>query len=324
MKGLEIQIRTLTPLWTGGVDRQCDRLHETGLIGSLRWWYEALIRGLGGYACDPTEDGRRCEYNPKKDLPPQKQMCPACYLFGCTGWARRFRLQIIGENGGLKQDAIKKSVTFRFVPLRFISEDEWTLLSLTLRLIAEYGAIGGRTVLKPSDEISRKDKLHHRDYGLIQIPSPSKVRRSREEIGKYLAQENWRKVDDGDYAWASIKNFWCIKGRRLTREDANKSTFNRVVGRDEPKSNSQNDPEDSPSNWLAGSRQTGSRQKRESKKVFSFKADRDRTFGFVKPNLIDFDGMKGRLRLAWPGLQDSEFLTGEQILKRLLLGGDAQ
>lgn len=93
MTTLQIKCRTLTPLWTGGVDQTCDRLHETGLIGSLRWWYEALVRGLGGYACDPTSD-QRCEYDPKKPEPPEKQLCAACYLFGCTGWARRFRLQL--------------------------------------------------------------------------------------------------------------------------------------------------------------------------------------------------------------------------------------
>lgn len=93
---MHITLKTLTPLWTGGVDQTCDRLHETGLIGSLRWWYEALVRGLGGYACDPTAEGR-CEYDPKKNVPPEKQLCMACYLFGCTGWARRFRLQIIAQ-----------------------------------------------------------------------------------------------------------------------------------------------------------------------------------------------------------------------------------
>ncbi len=34
---MEITLKTLTPLWTGGVGGTCDRLHETGLIGSLRW-----------------------------------------------------------------------------------------------------------------------------------------------------------------------------------------------------------------------------------------------------------------------------------------------
>ncbi len=91
---MEIRLQTLTPLWTGGVDQSCDRLHETGLIGSLRWWYEALVRGLGGFACDPTAEGR-CEYNSKNPLPPEQQLCAVCYLFGCTGWARLFRLQIV-------------------------------------------------------------------------------------------------------------------------------------------------------------------------------------------------------------------------------------
>ncbi|HHF52316.1 MAG TPA: type III-B CRISPR module RAMP protein Cmr1, partial [Candidatus Aminicenantes bacterium] len=40
-----MKIKTLTPIWTGGVGGRCDRLHETGIIGSLRWWYEAIVRG---------------------------------------------------------------------------------------------------------------------------------------------------------------------------------------------------------------------------------------------------------------------------------------
>ncbi len=82
---MEITLKTLTPLWTGGVDCQSDRLHETGIIGSLRWWYEAIVRGLGEDACDPTARTGRCQDN---------RHCVACDLFGCTGWARRFRLQL--------------------------------------------------------------------------------------------------------------------------------------------------------------------------------------------------------------------------------------
>jgi CRISPR-associated protein Cmr1 len=89
MEPLIIQLETLTPLWTGGVDGQCDRLHETGLIGSLRWWYEALVRGLGGQACDPT--AHSCIYDEKK---PHNGLCDACQVFGATGWRRQFRLLI--------------------------------------------------------------------------------------------------------------------------------------------------------------------------------------------------------------------------------------
>jgi CRISPR-associated protein Cmr1 len=45
-------------LWTGGpVSGKMERVHETGIIGSLRWWYEAIVRSLGGSVCDPTSEG---------------------------------------------------------------------------------------------------------------------------------------------------------------------------------------------------------------------------------------------------------------------------
>ncbi len=31
---MEIRLRTLTPLWTGGIQGGCDRLHEMEIIGS--------------------------------------------------------------------------------------------------------------------------------------------------------------------------------------------------------------------------------------------------------------------------------------------------
>lgn len=89
MKSVSIEIKTLTPIWTGGVNRECDILHETGIIGSMRWWYEAIVRGLGGYACDPSK--HQC---PDKD----GNVCDACLIFGATGWRRRFDLKIIHDN----------------------------------------------------------------------------------------------------------------------------------------------------------------------------------------------------------------------------------
>ena len=54
--GMEIKLKTLTPLWTGGVETgRVDRLHETGILGSIRWWMEALVRGMGGEACDSSQ-----------------------------------------------------------------------------------------------------------------------------------------------------------------------------------------------------------------------------------------------------------------------------
>ncbi|MGH9840142.1 MAG: type III-B CRISPR module RAMP protein Cmr1 [Blastocatellia bacterium] len=86
---MELQLKTLTPLWTGGVETgKVDRLHETGILGSLRWWMEVFARGMGGNACDPTN--HPCQYAEKTN----DGLCDVCRVFGATGWRRRFRLDI--------------------------------------------------------------------------------------------------------------------------------------------------------------------------------------------------------------------------------------
>lgn len=90
---MHVRLEMRTPLWTGGVGGTYDRVHETGLVGSLRWWYEAVVRGLGHRACDPIEDG--CIYERKAGethAEAYARLCEACRLFGCTGWKRRLRL----------------------------------------------------------------------------------------------------------------------------------------------------------------------------------------------------------------------------------------
>ena len=89
---LEITLSTLTPIWTGGADGRSDRLHTTGIMGSLRWWYEVMVRGIGGRVCDPGENS--CSYEKEK---PNDGLCDVCRVFGATGWARRFRLIVTDE-----------------------------------------------------------------------------------------------------------------------------------------------------------------------------------------------------------------------------------
>lgn len=89
---IELRCETLTPLWTGGANRGVDRVHETGLLGSMRWWFEALLRGAGARACDPS--AHTCLYNPETD----GGICEACRVFGATGWRRRFRLTVTDES----------------------------------------------------------------------------------------------------------------------------------------------------------------------------------------------------------------------------------
>src|SRR5438477_9479200 len=43
---MEIVLKTLTPIWTGNVDRNSELVKETGLVGSLRWWYGGIVRAM--------------------------------------------------------------------------------------------------------------------------------------------------------------------------------------------------------------------------------------------------------------------------------------
>jgi len=170
-----IEIKMRTPLWTGGVDGKCDRLHETGIIGSMRWWYEAIVRGLGGYACDPTS-GNHCELSGKEktDEERRKKLCPACWLFGCGGWKRKFRLEVIKEpeltplhfrsrllpnrnwlaevfgdnNKSIQNTEVPfGDFTLRIVPLGYDKGDNDLVLkklALILKLIEQYGGLGAK------------------------------------------------------------------------------------------------------------------------------------------------------------------------------------
>lgn len=348
------QFKALTDLWTGSVTLEerngqmkektgPDRLITTGLLGSIRWWFEVLVRGLDGSACDPT--GTKCG---------DRDHCVVCELFGCTGWARKFRFEVLDKNGNIREaknnaetkisPQIEKDEKFSlcFTPLRPIRVEEWTLLDATLRLIAKYGAIGGKTVFKPTDESSRAGETHHQDYGIVEIleVDPLITNLNITEVKKYVREERWRKPEskakDADLDWASLKFFWFVGGKTLTRENTSDSSFNKVLGRKEskaccncgqvhnppnkcpktkrhPKRESEHlvNPNDEISKWLAGSQ-------RESKKVFSFK-NPARTFGFVKPGLIDFNAMKQRLTNAW-GQNGWDFLAGDKIIDQLFAG----
>ncbi len=321
-------LTALTDIWTGDANGKPHRLITTGLLGSIRWWFEVVVRGLGGSACDPTQDGNRCPDSRRKPSEPGHH-CVVCELFGCTDWARKFRFEVLDEDDNVKASQITKDETFklRFLEVRPIRNEEWVLLDLTLRLIADYGAIGGKTVYKPSDESSRQHLPHHRDYGLIEIddshPLPSLEGEVEKTLRAYVAKDRWRKLDHDDFAWASLENFWCVTGYYLARQDSNTSTYNRVLGRPEPKNQSQ-----AGDSWLAGRRARGgaSPQPAESKKVFSFKEPESarRTFGFVEsPDRLDRLGRELQKSLAkeWPGFNPSDsrvFKKGPAILTAVI------
>lgn len=293
---MEFQLTALSAIWTGDAEGKEDLLVATGILGSLRWWFEVLVRGLGGGACDPTST--ECEGGVKGSR------CVVCELFGCTGWSRKFRFGVIGADGLPLASKIVKDQKFalRCTPLRDVGGEEWQLLGLALKLISSYSALGAKTVYKPSDEADRRDKPRHRDYGLVRLDTAAAAG-DRQALEGYVRGR--RSVDARDFAWASLANFWFVADRHLARIDSSRSTFNRVIGRPEEKPRAQGGD-----SWIAGSRGV-------SKKVFSFKAPA-RTYGFVDPPRLTFDAMKGKLKQAWPDLKENQFLSGEQVLARLL------
>jgi len=307
----EWRFKAITNIWTGNAERQNQQLILPGLLGSIRWWFEVVVRGLGGYACDPTAKSR-CPVENKNNQN-EKCHCVVCELFGCTGWARKFRFEVVDESGQPIQNAISANTIFilRFTPLRMICDEEWALLDLTLRIISEYTALGGKTVFKPSDEKGREMMIHHRDYGLITLEgNPELFTIGKDNLQKYIKRPNWCKSshDADDFNWASLSHFWVVKGRYLARQSDYHSTFNRLLGRPEEKGRSSWGK-----SWLAGSQ-------RESKKVFSFKTrGYERTYGFVLKN-SDFSEIENTLREVWniQGNQEFRFLTGESILETLV------
>lgn len=209
MKSMPIEIKTLTPIWTGGVKGECDILHETGIIGSMRWWYEAIVRGMGGYACDPTSDGnakipKRCELddkNFKKSLESGKsvqdaldeQICLVCQLFGCTGWRRRFRIEIekvetINLNFINKLDDIDVGwwigTTLKKNPKAFFSSN-----TMMLKLISEDKEIENKILilLKSIESIGSFGAKSQNGFGIIKYVSDKEFRKSMisDEVIRY-------------------------------------------------------------------------------------------------------------------------------------------
>ncbi len=156
-----VTLRPLTPLWTGDADQRGNQIRETGILGSLRWWYEALVRGLGLYACDPSSGS--CVYDEKRKL---ASICLACQLFGCTGYSRRFRLAVAGGGSAGQLTEVKLQnpgtsnhrgwriprnvcapLTLALHPLRpdALDDFEHAAIRYTLHLVERYGALGAKT-----------------------------------------------------------------------------------------------------------------------------------------------------------------------------------
>lgn len=211
------KLKTLTPIWTGNVEMKCDRLHETGIIGSIRWWYEALVRGLDGYACDPT-DGEGCQFDTKSfqktgDLEAELQkICPACQMFGCTGWGKKMRWII--DDSTMKNEGNKGRIghfTIEGIEVKHLKDEELWLLYSVFHIINVYGTIGGKCMLKPSTNRDRGHYCDDRgkvtvDFGDFKKPSVNK-----KTIKDFFSKQKKEMENNGSKTkteWPNLKRFF--------------------------------------------------------------------------------------------------------------------
>ncbi len=219
-----VRLQLLTPLWTGNVDREMVGVKPAAIVGGLRWWSEAIVRGLGGYACDPTDAASRCRYD-EAALRTSGQaadglagVCPVCGIFGCTGWASKLRFMVDlrpGRGPGGQGDLFIDLIEIK--PLA--NEEQW-LLDRTLEVIATYGSIGGKTPLKPPQP----------DYGLVALPGgpPFKVALRRDQVQGWFAHGR-RAGESAPATWPDLRRFFfndqATLDRRVLEEILKQSPF---------------------------------------------------------------------------------------------------
>jgi|GEM_PF-731187 len=306
---LKFELALLTDLWTQGVDANrlvvIDRIHETGLMGSLRWWYETVIRGLGGYACDPVDEQSRCAFSTEAYERARHngqsgsaaaeagltQVCPACRLFGCTGWARKMRLE---AQGGATKNQRLLLIIQELKPLEDV--ERWLLVK-TMGLIADYGALGGRTPWKP-----QQSPKVGQDYGLVQLSN------SPEVAGNLIQAQQWV-VEHSPSSkcnlrqWPDLRYFFFVRGAFLWRKQ-----INALIGKSEDgRQDIRNGPLE---RALRGQRGHGA-QPANSKKVFSFQTSGGRLWGYLPNDDLLRQAIR---RLQDLGVSADKIQTGAEVL----------
>jgi CRISPR-associated protein Cmr1 len=335
MDGLEFRLKTLTPIWTGGVEGKTDKLHITGIKGSIRWWYEVLIRGLGYFSCDPISD-ESCKLDHKNlnhilPLMPQVKtmICPTCYLFGCTGWSSKFILKITDPDTNKPMVSLSsRGILFNlhFIEKKVFEEAEKALLKMTLKLIVDYGTIGGKTVFKPSEINAKNTKLHHRDFGIITRTDKSSLpvgKIQTNEINEYL-KKFLKKSNKNNPEWPDFNNFWFIKGKHINRLQHNKIVNRNNTG----KYNNPSETNIFLGGFISREKATFSQKVKDSckninaasKKIFSFHGTGDndpieRCFGYTRSN--EYDAFLSQQNLSNLGLQQMDVIKGNDLIKVL-------
>lgn len=169
---ITIKLQSLTPVWTGNAFGKTEEIKASSILGSIRWWYEIIYRSLGKRVCK-----NKCKLQQNdfiKDLLDDKtvdkaldnqNICPACKLFGCNGWAGKIKV-VVDDSGNKRMHKVEigarenerakrildgliftnqKYLKLLIYPVKELEPKEIELLRIVLKIISENAAIGGRT-----------------------------------------------------------------------------------------------------------------------------------------------------------------------------------
>lgn len=335
---LVFHLKAVTEIWTGDADKNNSALQLTGLLGSLRWWCEAVVRGMGGKACDPTnneqEDGNhRCKV--------WDNACYVCRLFGFAGGkdrsepeaverktevpvAARFHIRVSDENPNDVAQWTPRTQPLHvgnefflsfWVPRGRVLEpgQKWLLMEAT-KVICEWGSIGGKTTLKPSNDGAEQ----HIDYGIVQLLDGLTC----EDAGRAeLLQQLDRRPRGNGAKLPDLSKFWFVPGVAFINEHPDDGgpkreigSFNHLVGLDRsgfvdrrrrrPSSPSRPKSFGTAADALRRELRGAYGESGRSKKVFSFGGDAPRTWGYVNdaqlldlvPDLLREAGYTGAVK----------------------------
>lgn len=246
-ESIVFHLRAAATVWTGTAPQEQEtRLRLSGLLGGIRWWAEAVVRGAGGYACDPTVQANRCAT--------LADACVICRLFGSSGLkgdgkdaplAAKFMLRAWDQDPRTAREQEARTspletnaeffLEFYFPRQRLPTEAERYLLLKTMEVIVGYGSVGARTTLKPSNG-PNAGLPRHQDYGILaaaaSLPPPSELQKAAFRHACSAAGKT------GLTGWPDLRNFWFVKnvtifdGHRNHAPDGMEEpdTFNGLLG----------------------------------------------------------------------------------------------
>jgi CRISPR type III-B/RAMP module RAMP protein Cmr1 len=218
------ECHALTDIWTAGGTLAAvppgqkdgkpinDRLRLTSLLGGIRWWAEAIVRGFDVRACDPVSEPCRGD-----------QHCIICELFGKADPPQAAKFAVRAwEDTGKRQPFTRKlskgsTVILEFHFYRDATFLEEYLLVKAMDVISRYGSVGGKTTLKPTrpNTVRMADTGwvdRHTDYGLLHIKGIDKasfqIWATHKDAFENALKEKAINDPNKSMKYPSLKNFW--------------------------------------------------------------------------------------------------------------------